>query len=98
MKCEVITAVRRARTKEECVGLEKPYNFIAVNAVIETIRGSEVAEFLLDKDQPMPERGHVYDMEVQAYPDSKTKRLTFRVHGLREPVAPRSVSAPPKAS
>jgi hypothetical protein len=83
MEIEVITAIRKQRTRDECERDEKPYHFIVVNGIVTTARGSEVAEVLLDKEHPMPERGKTYRMEVQAYPDQR-KRLTFRVVALRE--------------
>jgi hypothetical protein len=65
---------------------KRPYDFYVVGGIVKTTRGEEFAEVMLDGDENRwpagalrPEVGKSYRLAVESYPDSKTKRLTFRV-------------------
>jgi len=79
MKMEVVTFRRQTGIGKES---KKPYDFWIVGGVVKTKQGEEMAEVVIPGEHAQPERGKVYELEVEVYPD-REKRLSFRVVGLR---------------
>lgn len=60
----------------------RAYDFRIVQGLVETKRGREMAEVMLDKDHPTLDFGQVHELEIEFYPD-REKRLAMKVIGMR---------------
>jgi hypothetical protein len=80
MKIKVLTCIRNRGTSK---ANGAPYDFLVVGGLIQTERGSEMAELMLDGTAPPPQVEQVYNVEVQPYAD-REKKLKFRVAGLSQ--------------
>lgn len=59
----------------------KAYDFTIAQGVIETAKGPQMCEVMLEKEHPPLKSGGLYRIDVELYPD-REKRLTMRVVGL----------------
>ena len=80
MRIKVITAYRNQGTGRTS---GKAFDILVVGGTMETARGHEMVELMLDGEVPMPELGQVYEVEISFYPN-REKKLAFRVEGLRK--------------
>ncbi len=60
---------------------KKAYHFLQAQGVINTERGPQMVELMLDANHPKLEMGAMYVVEVDLYQD-REKRLSVRVKGL----------------
>lgn len=85
MRVQVITCVHQTGVGKAS---KRAYDFYSVGALVQTGRGTQYAEFMLDGEQPAPVAGKSYDVSVEAYPD-REKKLVIRIASLREAEAPK---------
>jgi len=79
MQIKVVTCVRNTGVGR---ATGRKFDFLVVGGVMQTARGHELVEFMLDGADTPPEPGKLYEVEVSFYPN-REKKLAFRVEGLR---------------
>ncbi len=94
MKFQVVTV-----TRQQGVGKAsgKAYDFQNIGGLIQTGRGPQYVELMLEKDHPAVEIGKSYDIEMEFYPD-REKKLAHRVAGLKPSLPFGEVRGPAAAS
>lgn len=70
----------------------KPFHFLMAQGVIETDKGPQMVELMLDKEHPKLDTGEMYEVKMDFYPD-REKKLVVRVTGLVPLKAPARAAA-----